>query len=139
MDYYIEDFTEANYKVILETLLSKGYKFVEFNYERITSDENIVIWRHDVDFSLNRSCKLAEIEAELGIKATYFIYVQSSFYNLFEPCQYEIIKRVNDLGHRIGLHFDHAFYTQSKQISDEKEIEECALMEKEMLENYCDI
>jgi len=136
MNYYIEDFTEVNYKTILETLLHKGYKFVNFDYERINSDENIVIWRHDVDFSLNRSCKLAEIEAELGIKATYFIYLQCSFYNVFESGQYEIIKKIINLGHMIGLHFDHAFYTQRKLITDEKEIEGYALMEKEVLKKY---
>lgn len=136
MNYYIEDFTETNYKVILKTLLHKEYKFVGFDYERITSDENIVVWRHDVDMSLNRSCKLAEIEAELGIKATYFIHLHSIFYNVFEPDQYKIIKKIIDLGHIIGLHFDHAFYTQSKLLTDEKEIEGYALMEKEMLEKY---
>lgn len=139
MNYYIEDFTETNYKVILETLINKGYKFVGFDYEKITSDENIVIWRHDVDFSLNRSCKLAEIESKLGIKATYFIYINGWYYNVFEPSQYEIIKKITGYGHRIGLHFDHGFYMQSKLITDEKEIEGYAMMEKEMLEKYFDI
>lgn len=139
MNYYIEDFTEENYRAILKTLLFKGYKFVGFDYEKINSDENVVIWRHDVDFSLNRSCKLAEIEAELGIKATYFIYLQCSFYNVFESEQFKIIKKIIDLGHWIGLHFDHAFYTQCKLISDEKEIEKYALTEKRVLEKYFDI
>lgn len=142
IQYHMEDFTEANYKIILETLLKKGYRFVEFDYAKIASDEKAVIWRHDVDLSLNRSCKLAEIEAgmgEGGVKATYFIHLHSNFYNIFESSQYELIKKIIELGHMIGLHFDHAFYAQSKLISDEKEMERYALIEKELLEKYFDI
>lgn len=94
------------------------------------------MWRHDVDFSLNRAYRLAEMEAELGVKATYFIHMQSGFYNIFEPSQYKILKRIIDKGHAVGLHFDHGFYTQSKQMSDHDEIEKQAVIEKEMMENY---
>ncbi len=38
-----------------------------------------MLWRHDVDHSLNRAYRLAEIEEEFGIKATYFIHIQSGF------------------------------------------------------------
>lgn len=65
MNYYIEDFTEANYRKILETMIGKGYTYKAFDYEAINSDEKIVIWRHDVDFSLNRARRLAEIEAKI--------------------------------------------------------------------------
>jgi len=139
MQYHMEDFTEANYKLILEIMLNKGYQFVGFDYARILSDEKMVIWRHDVDLSLNRACKLAAIEMELGIKATYFLHMQSSFYNIFEASQYELIRKIIGFGHTIGLHFDHAFYTQSKQLTDGKEIEGYALIEKELLEKYFDI
>lgn len=141
MNYYIEDFTEENYQIILEQTLNRGYQFAEFDYGEMKSEGKIVLWRHDVDFSLNRAYRLAEIESKTGegIKSTYFIHLQSSFYNVFEPGQYERIRKIIDLGHRIGLHFDHGFYTQGKMITDERDIEECALLEKELLEKYFEI
>lgn len=136
MNYYFEDFTEVNYKTILEKLLQEGYEFLEFDYEKINSDTKIVLWRHDVDFSLNRACRLAEIEEILGIRATYFIHMQSGFYNMFELDQYKIIEKIINKGHTIGLHFDHGFYTESGCQTDNKEIAEYAVMEKEMMEKY---
>ncbi len=35
MNYYFEDFTETNYKTILQRLLHKGYEFIKFDYEKI--------------------------------------------------------------------------------------------------------
>ncbi len=139
MNYYFEDFTETNYKKILERLLYKGYRFSEFDYETINSDERIALWRHDVDFSLNRAYSLSEIESELGTKATYFIHLQSSFYNVFEPSQYELICRIIEKGHMIGLHFDHGFYAQNKHLTSDEEIEKFALIEKDILEKYFNI
>lgn len=34
MNYYFEDFTEVNYKTILEKLINAGYEFVWFDYKR---------------------------------------------------------------------------------------------------------
>lgn len=65
--------------------------------------------------------------------------MHSNFYNIFESSQYELIKKIIGLGHTIGLHFDHAFYAQGKLISDEKEMERYALIEKELLERYFDV
>lgn len=137
MNYYFEDFTETNYKTILQRLLHKGYEFIKFDYEKIKwGGGKTVLWRHDVDYSLNRAYQLADIEERLGITATYFIHMQSNFYNIFEPSQYEIIEQIISRGHAIGLHFDHGFYTQSRQMSNCDEIEKHAGIEKEMMEKY---
>lgn len=136
MNYYFGDFTEENYRAILEKLICMGYKFSGFDYEIIHSDINLVLWRHDIDFSLNRAYKLAEIEEGLGIKATYFIHMHNCFYNIFEPGQYEFIEKIANMGHAIGLHFDHGFYTQSKHIMGKNEIERYVVMEKEIIEKY---
>lgn len=138
MDYYFADFTETNYKTILDELNTEGYKFAGFDYEKISSGEKIVLWRHDVDFSLNRAYRLAEIEEESGVKATYFIHMQSNFYNIFEPDQYEIVKQIINKGHTIGLHFDHGFYMRNKGIVN-GDIEKYAMREKEIIEEYFDV
>lgn len=139
MNYYINDFTEDNYVEILERLINLGYEFIGFDYERISSDSNIVIWRHDVDFSLNRAYRLAKIEKKLGVKATYFIHIQSSFYNILEPVQYRLIEKILNNGHTVGLHFDYGFYTLTKRLKDKDKIEESAMIEKNLLERYFNI
>ena len=100
------DFTEKNYARLLR-LAKKHYSF-EFFGTKKTSPH--ILLRHDVDFSINRSLKLAEIENKLGIKSTYFIRIHSEFYNLFEKSIFEHVKNIISLKHAIGLHFEYPFY-----------------------------
>src|SRR5213593_3505306 len=72
------DFTEARYARALE-LAQRNYDFASF--ESPPAGHH-VLWRHDVDFSVHRALRLAEIEAEAGVRATYFMYPRSQFYNL---------------------------------------------------------
>ena len=62
--------------------------------------------RHDVDASWQRALKLAHIEREEGVTSTYFILFHSDFFNVLEPEVTECIRRIRDLGHHLGLHFD---------------------------------
>ena len=127
------DFTEANYRTILERLL-ETYEFSRYDYKKINSDRKIVLWRHDLDTSLLRAVKLAEIEKTYGIKSTYFVHLQSPGYNIYEPSQYKAIIEIIRGGHEIGLHFDYGFYSLHKSMNDRNEIEQCAVEEKEILE-----
>lgn len=36
-----------------------------------------VVWRHDIDTSVNRALALCQIEKELGVKVYYFVYLYS--------------------------------------------------------------
>jgi len=62
--------------------------------------------RHDVDVSLKNAVALAEIESEMGITSTYFIPINSPYYNLFNDTQLRRVRRLSELGHSIGLHVD---------------------------------
>jgi len=105
MDNY--SFTEKNYRdILIET--NKNYKFV--NYTDDLSEKNIVLWRHDVDFTPHRALILANIEKELGTRSTFFIQITSNFYNIFENEIKDIFSEIINLGHSIGLHFDPSFY-----------------------------
>ena len=59
---------------------------------------------------MHRAVRLAEIEKEEGVVATYFVNPHSAFYNLFEPEIGALLQRILSLGHGIGLHFDAAAY-----------------------------
>ena len=97
------DFTEARYCELLDAV-GKRYKFVSL-HDR-SGEGDLAIWRHDVDMSLHRARALADIEAQRGIAAHYFIHLGSAFYSPFEPRNRKIIREIAGLGHEIGLHFD---------------------------------
>jgi hypothetical protein len=101
-----DDFTEAAYATALN-LASQSYAFATFP-SRPSSRH--VLWRHDVDFSVHRALRLAEIEAELGARATYFMYPHSQFYNLLSDLVIHKARQILELGHDLGLHFDPTFY-----------------------------
>lgn len=107
INYYFADFTDKNYRKLLR-IAKKNYNFIGYNdYKK--SGKNIIL-RHDLDFSVHRSYKLAQIEAQEKIKATYFINMHSDFYNLLENEIVDLIDKIVALGHNIGLHFDPVFY-----------------------------
>jgi hypothetical protein len=69
-----------------------------------------VILRHDIDFDIGKALKLAKIEAEKQIQSTYFILLNTNFYNVFSSETNKTIKEISKLGHEIGLHFDETRY-----------------------------
>lgn len=100
------DFTEQEFAELL-TLAQQKYRFV--SYRNIPWSDRFVLWRHDVDFSLNRATVLARIENAHGVQSTFFINIHSEFYNAHERSQTGKIHELLDLGHEIGLHLDTAW------------------------------
>ncbi len=79
--YHFSDFTTAHYRELLKLAKSK-YTFR--SYLSFNKSERFILWRHDIDFSPQRAQRLAEIEASEDVPATYFLHLQSVFYNVFE-------------------------------------------------------
>jgi hypothetical protein len=80
--------------------------------------KRFVLLRHDVDFDLQAAIKLAEIDAEARYPSTFFFLLGSLHYNLFSPEASQSVRRILDLGHRVGLHFDCANYSPSASVAD---------------------
>lgn len=76
--------------------------------------------RHDVDISLKKAVKLAEIETKNNIASTYYILFSSPFYNALDAENLERIRMIKELGHPIGLHFDLSI----KEMSDKDACDE---------------
>ncbi len=130
--FNFSDFTINHYKEIL--LETKG-KF-EFNfYDEVADKKEFILWRHDIDFSVNRALRLARVENEIGVKSTFFVHLHSEYYNFFEKEVSEKISEINSLGHQIGLHFDTHYYN----IGNESELEEKLSREAEIFYNFFDI
>lgn len=96
-------FTEAGYRSVLASLNKAGYKFSTY-HDR--PEGRHVIWRHDVDCSLQRAVWCAQAEQDAGATGTYFVNPRSEFYNLAETSNLRAVHTIADLGHEIGLHFD---------------------------------
>ena len=116
-----------NYRKLIK-LTKKTYKFI--NYNNIKNKENVVLWRHDIDFSVHKALTLAKIEKKENIKATYFIQISSQYYNIFEKENLEKIKKIKSLGHILALHFEPNNYDIKNIIEFEKWLE----FEKKILE-----
>lgn len=101
------EFTTAQYQLLL-VLAKQNYEFIK--YSEIDFSKKFILWRHDCDFSLNRSLRLAAIENEMGVKSTFFLNPHSEFYNLNEKKQHHLVHSILALGHDIALHFDSDFY-----------------------------
>lgn len=98
-----EDFTEAQYRY----LIARAKEKMDFLlYTDQWTDKPHTIWRHDVDYSPQRSLALAKIEKEFDVQATYLIQVDSLFYDLNDPATIKCFQEIQDMGHQLGLHFD---------------------------------
>ena len=93
-----------HYGELLEAAKAGGYHFGSFAGEPAPGT---LFLRHDVDLSLDAALQMAELEAEAGASATYFLMTRSVFYNLDSPEGTAAVERLRTLGHRVGLHAVH--------------------------------
>jgi hypothetical protein len=100
----ISDFTYSSYIRLLDTIPENGY--VVAGYHNCMDVASPCILRHDIDFDVGKALQIAKIEAEKQIRSTYFVLLNTDFYNVFSTAVNTIIKEIADLGHEIGLHFD---------------------------------
>ena len=101
-------FDLTHYRELLEAACNGGYAWARFQREPRAGD---VLLRHDVDLSLEAALRMAQVEHELGVTATYFLMTESSFYNLDSDVGRHAQRTLRDLGHAVGLH---AVYPNAK-------------------------
>ena len=94
-------FDLEHYRELLDAARAGGYRFAFFDRE---PEAGTILLRHDVDLSLDAALAVAELEAEAGAAATYFLMTRSEFYNLDSPSGEAALERLRALGHRVGLH-----------------------------------
>ena len=109
------NFTLKHYEEICKKIAKSQYKICFFN-EYSPDYKDVIILRHDVDLDLEQSMKIANIENKYNIKSTFFLWLRSPFYNIFEKKYTDIIYKIINLGHQIGLHFDESSYRIENEI-----------------------
>lgn len=102
-------FDHETYWWILDRL-SRTHRPVRFaDLKPGLPDAPFFILRHDVDYSPAAALHLAEMEAARGVRATYFLLLNTSYYNLLSPEHAGVARRLAELGHEVGLHYDLRF------------------------------
>ena len=98
----MRDFTLVKYEAYLN-LIKKNelpfYLYSEFITLRIKPEKFSLI-RHDVDRKPGNALKMAILEHEMGIKSTYYFRIKPYVFDR------EIIKKIENLGHEIGYHYE---------------------------------
>lgn len=103
-------FTADGYRGILVRALDAGYRLTPFREFDPPADDShgrpVLLLRHDMDHDLASAEKVGELEAALGVRSTYFIQTASALYNLLAPESRRIVRRLAELGHEVGLHYE---------------------------------
>lgn len=123
-------FTYDAYKELL--LLLKKYGYKDCSYYDWDRQEKTVILRHDIDTSLEAALEFSKIEKELDMQATYFVLLNTDFYNVASTKSKKIIYEIQKNGGTIGLHFDETGYADANII-------EAIQKEAKNLENILEI
>ena len=131
--YHFDDFTLENYRRLIRLAKEKGFQFI-LHKDEFVPERKDIIWRHDVEFEPDIALKMARIEHEEGVVATYFFQLHSCYYNLFDDYFPGVFYQIKNLGHHIGLHFDSAYW----RINDEKQLDKYITLDCEFMEaNLC--
>lgn len=107
------EYTYEEYKNIISSIKDSDSKFGSYNDK---DQDNVVILRHDVDWSPKKAKIMAEIESNHGVQSTYFFLLTSPFYNSFESSVRKKIREIDKMGHDVGLHFStHQYWSSEPQ------------------------
>ncbi len=95
------DFTINKYRELVSALKDAGYEFVTYaEYAEGHRADKLVVMRHDVDRQVERARRLAEVESEMRVRASYYIREK------FIDDDSDEIRYIESLGHEVGYHYE---------------------------------
>ena len=127
--YHFDDFTLENYQRLIRLAKENGFQFI-LHKDVFVPERKDIIWRHDVEFEPDIALRMAIIEHEEGVVASYFFQLHSPFYNLFDEHYSRAFQRIASLGHHVGLHFDCRYWG----IDSEKQLDEYITLDRQYME-----
>ena len=95
-------FSYKEYKKIID-YISENLPILDYSQIDYTTTSFAII-RHDVEFILERAYDLAILENEIGISSTYFFQLRNNCYNVFSEKNIDMVRKIHNMGHKIGLH-----------------------------------
>lgn len=94
------DFTLTSYRSLIYSLVRERYTFQTFEEFMTKPGKNVIILRHDVDSLPGNSLQFARIQAEMGIRGTFYFRIMAQSFND------QIINEIYSLEHEIGYHYE---------------------------------
>jgi len=104
----VDSFTYSGLRHLFTTFADLGFETRDY-WDAHEAPHSIIL-RHDCDLSLTKALKLAEIEFQDHVHATFFVLLRSPFYNVFSLNSIVTLSKIRQFGHEIGLHFDETAY-----------------------------
>jgi hypothetical protein len=99
----MRDFTINLFRTLCSEVIKQGYSPItvdDYCSENADLNNKNIIFRHDVDRKINTALRMATIEYEMNIRATYYFrYIPE----VFKPA---IIQKIKELNHEIGYHYE---------------------------------
>lgn len=83
-------------------------------------DHDRLYLRHDVDHDILRATDMARLEADNGIRSTYFLLPTAPYFD-YSPKFVTEVEKLGELGHMIGLHNN----ALTEHIRDSKPLTRC--------------
>jgi UDP-GlcNAc3NAcA epimerase len=92
----------GRFRDAVEAMAAVGRRFVPLG-ELAHAGEGLIGLRHDVAWSLDDAAAFAAMEAELGVRATYFIRTDGEAFNPWSARNRALIAGIAANGHEIGV------------------------------------
>lgn len=96
------DFTLATYRELCKAILRSGYMPMTVLAYLKSEDppDKLAIIRHDVDRAVGNARRMAQLESDLGISATYYFRFRGGTFRS------DIMTDMAGIGHEIGYHYE---------------------------------
>jgi len=96
------DFTLGKYEQLCDAMCSHGYivTTVAGYFDNHDTRQKVIVLRHDVDLVSSRALRMARVEHNFGIKATYYFRFNR---RAFQP---HLVREIASMGHEIGYHYE---------------------------------
>jgi hypothetical protein len=103
----MNNFTFSYYQEIFQKALDNDYEIItlkEFFKENFSKNKKILVNRIDVDVEFRRLKNIYKIFKKLKIKASIYVRIHATNYNLFSIGNIKILQDLISIGCEIGLH-----------------------------------
>lgn len=98
------------YAQMLLTFKRSGYRSMKFQDIAASDLDHKVVYRHDVDVSVEGAVALAQVEQQCEVVSTFYFLLTSPLYNMLSKEISDQIHMIHELGHDIALHFNPYYY-----------------------------
>ena len=132
-DVKSDSFSLVKYGRCLKKAVDLNYVIVQVCQTAAPLPEKCLILRHDIEYSVDCALRMAELEHDHGVCSSYFVLAHSVFYNPFTPQNTRRIRRIIELGHEVGLHYE-TYYFENNGLSPTKGIRSDAVYMEQMFD-----